>query len=58
MGRTANGTIDSTTFDAQGRALRIGTNQIGRYAIHFHHNSAQAAGSERSEGRRTVSSSR
>jgi hypothetical protein len=38
MGRTANGTIDSTTFDGQGRALRVGTNQIGRYAIHFHHN--------------------
>jgi hypothetical protein len=38
MGRTANATIDSTTFDAQGRALRVGTNQIGRYAIHFHHN--------------------
>jgi hypothetical protein len=37
MGRTANATIDSTTFDADGRALRVGTNQIGRYAIHFHH---------------------
>ena len=50
MGRTANGTIDSTTFDAQGRALRVGTNQIGRYAIHFHHNFGPAAGSERGRG--------
>jgi hypothetical protein len=38
MGRTTTGTIDSTTFDGEGRALRVGTNQIGRYAIHFHHN--------------------
>jgi hypothetical protein len=38
MGRTTNSAIDSTTFDGQGRALRVGTNQIGRYAIHFHHN--------------------
>ena len=43
MGRTANATIDSTTFDTQGRALRVGTNQIGRYAIHFHHNFGPAA---------------
>ena len=43
MGRTANATIDSTTFDSQGRALRVGTNQIGRYAIHFHHNFGPAA---------------
>ena len=38
MGRTMNSAIDSTTFDDEGRALRVGTNQIGRYAIHFHHN--------------------
>jgi hypothetical protein len=38
MGRTTNSAIDSTTFDGTGRAVRIGTNQIGRYAIHFHHN--------------------
>jgi hypothetical protein len=38
MGRTRNSAIDSTSFDGQGRAVRIGTNQIGRYAIHFHHN--------------------
>ena len=43
MGRTMTGAIDSTTFDDQGRALRVGTNQIGRYAIHFHHNFGPAA---------------
>jgi hypothetical protein len=36
MGRTEMGVLDSTTFDS-GRLLRVGTNQIGRYAIHFHH---------------------
>ena len=43
MGRTMAGAIDSTTFDPQGVALRVGTNQIGRYAIHFHHNFGPAA---------------
>ena len=43
MGRTTNGAIDSTTFDGAGRPLRIGTNQIGRYAIHFHHNFGPAS---------------
>ena len=43
MGRTMAGGIDSTTFDDEGRALRVGTNQIGRYAIHFHHNFGPAA---------------
>lgn len=37
MGRTTVEPIDSTVFDAQGKVARIGTNQIGRYAIHFHH---------------------
>lgn len=37
MGRTTVAPIDSTVFNAQGKATRIGTNQIGRYAIHFHH---------------------
>jgi G8 domain len=37
MGRTKPGALDSTEFDALGRAVRVGTNQIGRYAIHFHH---------------------
>ena len=37
LGRTKNGAVDNTQFDTGGRALRIGTNQLGRYAIHFHH---------------------
>lgn len=37
MGRTRAGALDSTSFDGTGRVLRVGTNQIGRYAIHFHH---------------------
>ena len=37
LGRTKMGTLNSTDFDSEGRAARIGTNQIGRYAVHFHH---------------------
>lgn len=37
LGRTRNGGVDSTRLDTRGRARRIGTNQLGRYAIHFHH---------------------
>ena len=37
LGRTRNGSVDSTRLDTRGRAHRIGTNQLGRYAIHFHH---------------------
>ena len=37
LGRTKNGSVDNTRFDTGGRTLRIGTNQLGRYAIHFHH---------------------
>jgi hypothetical protein len=29
--------LDSTTFDANGDVTHVGTNQIGRYAVHFHH---------------------
>lgn len=29
--------IDSTQCDSEGRATRLGSNQIGRYAVHFHH---------------------
>jgi hypothetical protein len=43
MGRTRMGVLDNTTFDAGGRVLRVGTNQIGRYAIHFHHNFGPAS---------------
>lgn len=37
MGRTTVAAIDNSVVDAQGRVQRVGTNQIGRYAIHFHH---------------------
>jgi hypothetical protein len=37
MGRTRSGVLDNTEFDAGGHLVRFGTNQIGRYAIHFHH---------------------
>ncbi len=38
MGRTTTSApVDSTTYDATGNAIHIGTNQIGRYALHAHH---------------------
>jgi hypothetical protein len=37
LGRTTTAGLDNTQFDSEGRALRIGRNQIGRYALHFHH---------------------
>src|SRR6266852_373725 len=37
MGRTRMGVLDNSEVDAGGRLVRSGTNQIGRYAIHFHH---------------------
>ena len=37
MGRTRMGVLDNTEFDEKGNVKRLGTNQIGRYAIHFHH---------------------
>ena len=37
LGRTSMSAIDSTQFDSEGHATRIGSNQIGRYAVHFHH---------------------
>ena len=38
LGRTdAFRNLDSTTLDASGNVTHIGTNQIGRYAVHFHH---------------------
>jgi G8 domain len=37
MGRTKMGVLDNTEFDAGGHLVRFGKNQIGRYAIHFHH---------------------
>jgi hypothetical protein len=37
LGRTRNGVLNSTDFDSEGRTVRLGSNQIGRYALHFHH---------------------
>ncbi len=38
LGRTsAFAEIDNTTLDADGHVTHFGVNQIGRYAIHFHH---------------------
>jgi hypothetical protein len=37
MGRTTFEPLDSTTSNAQGVIIRVGTNQIGRYALHLHH---------------------
>jgi hypothetical protein len=37
MGRTRLGVLDNTEFNEDGTAAKLGTNQIGRYAIHFHH---------------------
>jgi hypothetical protein len=37
LGRTRMGTVNSAEFDSEGRVARTGTNQIGRYAVHFHH---------------------
>ena len=38
LGRTRMGMLDSADFDSQGRVAKVGINQIGRYAVHFHHN--------------------
>ena len=37
LGRTTVGGIDSTKFDDSRRVIKIGTNQVGRYALHVHH---------------------
>lgn len=37
LGRTLNKQLDSTTLDGSGNVNHIGTNQVGRYGIHFHH---------------------
>lgn len=43
MGRTRNGPLDSTEWDGSGKVTHIGTNQIGRYPIHFHHSFGPAS---------------
>ncbi len=37
LGRTKMGALNNTQFGSDERPLKIGTNQIGRYAVHFHH---------------------
>ncbi len=37
LGRTTNADVDNTTFDASGNVTHVGTNQMGRYALHAHH---------------------
>jgi hypothetical protein len=37
LGRTTSASLNNTTFDSSGRPTKIGTNQIGRYALHMHH---------------------
>jgi hypothetical protein len=37
LGRTKLGILNNTETDTEGHVRRIGTNQIGRYALHFHH---------------------
>jgi hypothetical protein len=37
LGRTKIGILNNTETDSEGRVRRLGTNQIGRYAFHFHH---------------------
>jgi len=37
LGRTTTAPLNSTTRDAAGTVTHVGTNQIGRYAWHFHH---------------------
>jgi hypothetical protein len=43
LGRTTVAPLNSTTFDSSGNPTHIGTNQIGRYPIHFHHVSGPVA---------------
>ncbi|MSO84254.1 MAG: hypothetical protein EXQ53_13335 [Acidobacteria bacterium] len=37
LGRTRMGVLDSAEYDATGALRHVGTNQIGRYSLHFHH---------------------
>ena len=38
LGRTdAMRPVDSSTFDQHGNVTHLGTNQVGRYAVHLHH---------------------
>ncbi|MBV7336697.1 hypothetical protein KFU94_52395, partial [Chloroflexi bacterium TSY] len=46
LGRTKNETLHSTQFDDNGNATQIGTNQISRYSVHFHHLRGPAPGTD------------
>ena len=37
LGRTTVNALDNTTFGSNGNVTHIGTNQVGRYALHLHH---------------------
>ena len=37
LGRTRMGVLDNAEYAADGTLLHTGTNQIGRYPLHFHH---------------------
>lgn len=37
LGRTRMGVLSNTEYAADGSVRRVGTNQIGRYSLHFHH---------------------
>ena len=44
MGRTKNEVPHSTKFDDAGNPIELGTNQVARYAVHFHHLRGPAPG--------------
>jgi len=37
LGRTEANPVNSTVYDDTGAVIHVGTNQIGRYGLHFHH---------------------
>lgn len=37
LGRTRMGVLNNTEYERDGTVRRVGTNQIGRYSLHFHH---------------------
>jgi hypothetical protein len=37
LGRTRMGVLDNTVYADSGEVSHVGTNQIGRYSLHFHH---------------------
>lgn len=37
LGRTRMGVLNNVEYNPDGTVRRVGTNQIGRYSIHFHH---------------------